>query len=113
MKVFDNINQNRINRLPDKTFQLLSGEFAEQGFIIKLVELRQFVEKIDERLGPYSLITSLVVTDKGQVEMVYDEGFRGENALERAATFVLNSIGLAGIITRSIIFLNQELERQA
>ena len=113
MKVYDGIKQNRVSRQPDKTFQLLSGEFAEQGFVIKLVELRQFIEKIDEKLGPYSLITSLVVTDKGQVEMIYDEGFRGENALERAATFVLNVLGLAGIITRSVISLSQEHEKQS
>jgi len=113
LKIIDNVNPNRINRQPDKTFQLLSGGFIEQGFTIKLIELRQFVEKTDEKLGAYSLITSLVETDKGQVEMIYDEGFRGENALERAATFVLNNLGLSGIITRSIISLNQELEKQS
>jgi hypothetical protein len=112
LKIIDNVNQNRISRQPDKTIQLLSGEFTEQGFIIKLVELRQFVEKTDAKLGPYSLITTLVETDKGQVEMIYDEGFRGENALDRAATFILNTLGLAGIITRSIISLNQELENR-
>lgn len=111
MKITDNVNPNRISRQPDKTFQLLSGGFVEQGFTINLIELRQFVERTDEKLGPYSLITSLVDTDKGQVEMIYDEGFRGENALERAATFVLNNLGLSGIILRSIIYLNQELEK--
>ncbi len=111
LKITDNVNPNRISRQPDKTFQLLSGGFVEQGFTINLIELRQFVEKTDEKLGPYSLITSLVDTDKGQVEMIYDEGFRGENALERAATFVLNNLGLSGIILRSIIYLNQELEK--
>lgn len=111
LKIFDNLSPSRINRQPDKTHNLLTGEFVEQGFVIKLIELRQFVEKTDEALGPYSLITSLVETDKGQVEMIYDEGFRGENALERAATFVLNNLGLSGIITRSIISLNQELEK--
>jgi len=111
LKITDNVNPNRINRQPDKTFQLLSGRFVEQGYTIKLIELRQFVEKTDEKLGPYSLITSFVDTDKGQVEMIYDEGFRGENALERAAMFVLNNLGLSGIILRSIVYLNQELEK--
>lgn len=111
LKILDNLNPGRINRQPDKTCNLLAGEFVEQGYVIKLVELRQFVERTDDALGPYSLITSLVETDKGQVEMIYDEGFRGENALDRAATFVLNNLGLAGIITRSIISLNQELKQ--
>ncbi len=111
LKVYENLNPSRVSRRPDKTHNLLTGEFAEQGFVIKLIELRQFVEKTDRDLGPYSLITSLVETDRGQVEMIYDEGFRGENALERAATFVLNNLGLSGIIMRSIISLNQELEK--
>lgn len=111
LKIFENLNPNRVNRQPDKTCNLLTGEFVEQGFTIKLIELRQFVEKTDDALGQYSLITSLVETDRGQVEMIYDEGFRGENALERAAAFVLNNLGLSGIITRSVISLNQELEK--
>ena len=111
LKVLENLNPDRVSNTPYKTCNLLTGEFVEQGFVIKLIELRQFVEKTDSVLGQYSLITSLVETDKGQVEMIYDEGFRGENALERAAAFVLNNLGLAGIITRSIISLNQELEK--
>ena len=114
MKIIDNVNPNRINRTPDKTVQLLtSGGFVEQGYTIKLIELRQFIEKTDVKLGQYSLITSFVETDKGQVEMIYDEGFRGENALERAANFVLNNLGLSGIIIRSIVYLNQELDKQS
>lgn len=111
LKVLENLNPSRVSSPPYKTCNLLTGEFVEQGFVIKLIELRQFVEKTDAVLGQYSLITSLVETDKGQVEMIYDEGFRGENALERAAAFVLNNLGLSGIITRSIISLNQELEK--
>lgn len=114
LKIIDNVNPNRINRTPDKTVQLLtSGGFVEQGYTIKLIELRQFIEKTDVKLGQYSLITSFVETDKGQVEMIYDEGFRGENALERAANFVLNNLGLSGIIIRSIVYLNQELDKQS
>ena len=30
------------------------------------------------KLGVFSLITSFVETDVGSVEMIYDEGFRGE-----------------------------------
>jgi hypothetical protein len=111
LKILDNLSQSRIDRQPDKVCTLLTGKFVEQGFTINLIELRQFVERTDDALGPYSLITSLVDTDRGQVEMIYDEGFRGEDALERAATFVLNNLGLSGIITRSIISLNQELEK--
>ncbi|MEW6589187.1 MAG: hypothetical protein AB1299_08510 [Thermoproteota archaeon] len=80
----------------------------EQGFVIKKIDLRLFVEKIDQKLGPYSLITTLVETDKGTVEMVYDEGFKGQNALKRTADFVLNNLGLSSIILRSVIALDSK-----
>jgi len=85
MKIVDISNPERINRKPDKTTVLLSdGNFFEQGFLIKRIELKLYTEKLDEKLGPYSLITANIETDKGVIEMIYDEGFRGENALEKA-----------------------------
>lgn len=102
-------NSDRINRPPDGTMTLLeSGNFAEQGVTIKKISLRLFVEKKDAKLGDYSLITSLVETDQGDVEMIYDEGYRGENALERAGSFLMNNLGLSSIILRSIIALKSK-----
>ena len=51
------------------------------------------------------MITSLVETDKGEVEMIYDEGYRGEKPLERAANFLMHNLGLSSIILRSVIAL--------
>lgn len=109
MKITDVANPERVNRKPDKTIMLLSsGNFTEQGFTIKKIELRLFIEKIDQKLGPFSLVTSLVETDKGEVEMMYDEGYRGEDVLEKTANFILNNLGLSGIILRSIIVLQSK-----
>lgn len=109
MKIIDIANPQRVNRLPDDTITLLDGgNFVEQGFVIKKIDLRLFVEKSDQKLGPYSLITALVETDKGAVEMVYDEGFRGQNTLKRTADFVLNNLGLSSIILRSVIALGSK-----
>lgn len=109
MKITDVGNPQRVNRKADKAITLLSdGNFVEQGFVIKKIELRLFVEKIDKKLGPFCLITSLVETDKGEVEMTYDEGYRGENPLEKTADFILNNLGLSGIILRSIIALQSK-----
>ena len=102
-------NPDRIQREPDKILTLLeSGNFLEQGFVIKKISLRLFVEKIDATLGDYSLITSLVETDKGDVEMIYDEGYRGENSLERAGSFITSNLGLSSIILRSIIAIESK-----
>lgn len=102
-------NPARIGREPDKTIILLdSGNFAQQGFVIKKISLRLFIEKKDQKLGDYSLITSLVETDRGDVEMIYDEGYRGQNPLERASNFILNNLGLSSIILRSTIALESK-----
>jgi hypothetical protein len=109
LKITDVANPERVNRKPDKTITLLSsGNFTEQGFIIKKIELRLFIEKIDQKLGPFSLVTSLVETDKGDVEMTYDEGYRGEDVLEKTANFILNNLGLSGIILRSLLVLQSK-----
>ena len=107
MKYVDISNPKRIDRTPDKTIQILSdGTTAEKGYKIKNIQLRLYTEKNDKKLGPYSLITSLVETDKGSVEMVYDEGFRGNNALERSSKFLTDNLGISGLILRSLIFLD-------
>ena len=112
MKVIDVINPQRINKAPDKTIVLLSdGNFIEQGFIIRKIQLCLYLQKYDEKLGPYSLLTVSVETDKGEIEMTYDEGYRGKNALEEAAGFLTSNLGLSSLILRSIIQLKTESEK--
>ena len=110
MKVIEVVNPERINKAPDKTIVLLSGgKFHEQDHIIKDICLNLYIQEKDEKLGPYSLITAVIETDKGYIEMTYDEGFRGVNALEEAAAFLTSHLGISGLILRSIIQLNQSL----
>jgi len=112
VKVVDVINPQRINKTPDKTIVLLSGgNFIEQGFTVKDIQLCLYLQKHDEKLGPYSLMTVLINTDKGEIEMTYDEGYRGKNALEEAAGFLTTNLGLSSLILRSIIQLKTELEK--
>jgi len=106
MKIIDVSNPLRVNRSPDDSVTLLSqGTYSEHGFKIKKVDLRLYLEKTDEILGPFSLITSFVETDKGTIEMIYDEGYLGLNSLEKAKDFLILNIGISGIILRSIISL--------
>jgi len=107
MEYIDIADLNRVNRSPDKIIQILSdGTTVEKSYKIKNIQLRLYTEKNDKKLGPYSLITSLVETDKCSVEMVYDEGFRGNNALERSSKFLTDNLGISGLILRSLIFLD-------
>ena len=83
----------------------MDTEMQNQGFVISRIELRRYVERVDEQLGDYSLLTVLVETDKGSVEMKYDEGFRGPDALESASTMLTRYVGLASLINRALIEL--------
>jgi hypothetical protein len=113
MKIIDLPNPERINRVPDRSIILFSEKnYSEHGFKIKKVELRLFIEKIDEKLGSYSLITSFVDTDKGSIEMIYEEGYHGMNALERSKDFLLSSLGISGLIMRSLIALESAIKNK-
>jgi len=110
MNIIDLHNPKRVNRKPDQIEILFnSGKFEEQGFIVKHVELRLYVEHTDKELGPFSLITSFVQTDKGTVEMIYDEGYRGEDSLNLAVKFLISNLGLSALILRSIITLQSKI----
>src|SRR3972149_8081302 len=83
------IKPENLDRLPDKIIVLLSsGNYQEQGFTVKRVELRLYQQKMSEQTGPYSIITTYVETDKGSVERILDQGYRGHNAIEDATAFV-------------------------
>ena len=50
MKIIDMPNPSRVNKEPDKIADIVSsGDFSEKGFVIKKIQLRQYVEKIDEK----------------------------------------------------------------
>lgn len=111
MNIVDLHDPSRVNRQPDQVEVLFnSGDFEEQGFLVKHVELRLYLEKNDEKLGSFSLITSFVQTDKGSVEMIYDEGFRGNDSLGRAVQFLISNLGLSALILRSIITLKGHID---
>jgi len=107
MRYIDIPNPKRVDRNPDKIIELLSnGSITENGYVIKNIQLRLYIEKYDKKLGQYSLITSLIETDKGSVEMIYDEGYRGNDALETSSKFLTENLGISSLILRSLIFLD-------
>src|SRR5690606_23486361 len=109
MKWLSDIDLGRINRPPDKSKIILEkGSQTDQGFAIQKIEMRQYIERRDDRLGDYSLLTAVVETGRGTVEMKYDEGYRGPDALESAITFLTHYVGLASLTKRAQI----ELQRQ-
>ena len=113
MEIIDIHNPERVKRKADQIEVVFSsGNFLEQGILVNRVELRLYIEKIDQNMGPFSLITSFVDTDKGSIEMLYDEGYRGKNSLTRAVNFLTSNLGLSALILRSVIGLKNQLSKE-
>ena len=111
MHIVDLHDPKRVDRTPDDVEVLLSsGNFTQDDFKISKVELRLYSEQTDGKLGVFSLITSFVETDRGSIEMIYDEGFRGQNSLLRATQFLTSNLGISGLILRSVIALQEKLK---
>ena len=75
------------------------------------MELRLYKESTDKKVGLYSLITTSIETDKGSIEMIYDEGFLGNNSIEQASELLTKNLGVSGLVLRSIISLRDELKK--
>jgi hypothetical protein len=111
MNIVDLHDPARVDKTPDAVEVLFSsGNFLQDDFKISKVELRLYSGHTDEKLGVFSLITSFVETDRGSIEMIYDEGFRGKDSLLRATEFLKSALGLSGLILRSVITLREKLK---
>jgi hypothetical protein len=105
IKVSD-VDCDRIKRNPDKSAVLLTNvKIENEGYIIEHIEMRQYIEKSDPRLGSYSLLTIFIKINNDIVEMKYDEGFRGDNAIDSAVTMLKQYVGFASLINRALIEL--------
>ncbi len=110
MKFVDVPDSERIEKEPDNRNVIFSdGKITQDGVEIKQIELLRYKIKTDENLGEYSVITALVDTDQGQIEILYDEGYRGDDALNESANMLIQNLGLSGLILRSLISLKNKL----
>ena len=110
MKFVDVPDSKRIEKEPDNRNVIFSdGKITQDGVEIKQIELLRYKIKTDENLGEYSVITALVDTDQGQIEILYDEGYRGNDALNESANMLIQNLGLSGLILRSLISLKNKL----
>ena len=110
MKFVDIPDSKRIERKPDNHTLIFSdGEISQDGIVIKQIELLQYKTKKDQSLGEYSIITALIDTDHGVIEILYDEGYRGDGALNDSANMLIQNLGLSGLILRSLISLKNKL----
>ena len=106
MKFNDIPDPSRIDKIPDESQTIFSSEnFMEQGFIIKKIEMRLYIEKEKK-----CLITIFLQSDKGEVEMLYNELSYDKNSLPNLTKFVTNQLGISSMVTRAIIFLKSKID---
>ncbi len=112
MKFVDVPDSKRISKDPDdRTIIFSDGQINQDDVVIKKIELLEYKIDTDEKLGVYSIVTALVDTDSGTIEILYDEGYRGNNALIDSANMLVQNLGLSGLIVRSLISLKNQLEK--
>ena len=110
MKFVDVPDSKRIERDPDNRNVVFSdGKITQDDVEIKKIELLEYKINTDQNLGTYSIITALVDTDQGLIEILYDEGYRGDHALNESANMLIQNLGLSGLILRSLISLKNKL----
>ena len=110
MKIIDIPDSKRIQDEPnERTIIFTDGKIQQDGVEINQIELLQYKIKQDQSLGDYSIITALIDTDRGQIEILYDEGYRGPDALKESANMLIQNLGLSGLILRSLISLKNHL----
>ncbi len=110
MKFIDIPDSSRITDDPDNRTTIISdGKIQQDGVEINKIELLEYKIKFEEKLGDYSIITALIQTDLGEIEILYDEGYRGTNALQDSANMLTQNLGLSGLILRSLISLKNHI----
>lgn len=112
MHIVDMYEPERVDRKPDQTRVIFTRNNSQlMEFVIFHLEMRLYTQNTDEKLGPFSLITVFVDTDMGSIEMLYDEGYRGHDALDRACKFITYQKGLSSMILRATMTLRNSLRQ--
>lgn len=112
MVVFSDVRPGRIaGRRPDGVFHVMrpgaGAAVRLSGLDVTAIRLCEYVERPaageSGGRGPYSLITAVVETGAGTAEMVYDEGYRGADALGEAGRFLVGHLGASALVERAAI----------
>ena len=110
MKIIDIAEPSKIDREPDQSMTIFqNGNSIQDGFQIKTLEMRLYNQRKDQSLGTFTIITVYVQTDKGSIEILFDEGYRGETALDDSDKLLTENLGLSSLIMRCIISLKNKI----
>jgi hypothetical protein len=98
----------RLANAPINKVVLFEGVLLSvENISIERVELRHYRERLDKEKGIYSLITVYLKSTKGEVELKFDEGFKGKDPLPEISLILKRYVGLESLINRLLIAFNE------
>jgi hypothetical protein len=102
------IERIRISGVPiDKAVLFEGVSLSVDNVTIDRVELRQYLEGLDQKKGIYSLITVYLKSSRGEMELKFDEGFKGKNPLPEISLILTKYIGLESLLNRLVLAFNE------
>jgi hypothetical protein len=98
----------RLSKEPIEKVVLFEGvTLSIDKVSIERVELRHYRESLDVQRGFYSLITVYLKSSKGEIELKFDEGFKGNDPLPELSLILMKYVGLESLINRLVIALDE------
>jgi hypothetical protein len=104
--VLDLETNNLLQQSPQNSKIILSNIMYDSIHFIKKLELLMYITNNHKILGDYSILVSIIETDKGTVIMKYDEGYRGKDVFDNSIKMLTQYSGLSSLINRALIELD-------
>lgn len=97
-----------LKKIPNRSITILSNVMYDNIHFIEKLELLFYITNKHLTLGEYSILIINLETNKGNIIMKYDEGYRGYNAFENAIEILTHYNGLSSLINRALIEVDQD-----
>ena len=104
--ILDLETNNLLQQSPKNSKIILSNIIYDSIHFIKKLELLMYITNNHQILGDYSILVSIIETDKGTVIMKYDEGYRGKDVFDNSIKMLTQYSGLSSLINRALIELD-------
>ena len=104
--ILDLETNNLLQQSPKNSKIILSNIMYDSIHFIKKLELLMYITNNHKILGDYSILVSIIETDKGTVIMKYDEGYRGKDVFDNSIKMLTEYSGLSSLINRALIELD-------
>jgi hypothetical protein len=107
LNIKTDVERFRISNAPIDKVLLIEAVVSVDNVSIERVELRHYRERLDKEKGFYSLITVYLKSSKGEIELKFDEGFKGKDPLPEISLILMRYVGLESLINRILIAFNE------